>query len=258
MEKEQNLQEIDPITIGLGAAALFTAAQLVALLLQSAAFISEARHNQDNPLTKEINKILGKTKWRVLILKEKEPNAFVIGPRVIMITSGLKKILTHRELVAVMLHEAWHVKKWHVYKQVFLKYPLLAIATTIGFAAAAATGNLLMGFFIFFIMKKVVSIPYDLTVGRIQETRSDSYAIKMGYGKEMAGALEKLRKLYLKEMKSCVGVCKIINKLDQAMDEHPPLKKRIERVLKKTEMLKALAAHKASQIKKIIMQGFKK
>lgn len=260
MEKEQNLQEIDPIVIGagLGAAALLLAAQLLAVFLQGAAFMGEAKQRGDKPLTKEINKILGETKWRVLIIKDKMPNAFVVGAKVIMITTGLKKILNHRETVAVMLHEAWHVKKRHIYKQIFLKYPLLAIAATASFAIWAATQQPYTALFVFFILKKVTSIPYDLTIGRMQETGSDSYAVRMGYGKEMAGALKKLEKLYLKEMRTCTGVCKVINSIDQALDEHPPIKRRVERILKKTEMMKALMARKVSQIRKIITQGFKK
>lgn len=266
MEKEKTLQEIDPITgavvtgalVGAAIGSVLLAGQLIALLLQSLTYISEAKKKYDRELTAKINAMLGKTKWKVLIIKDKSPNAFVIGPRVIMITTGLKKMLTNRELVAVMLHEAWHVKSFHVYKQVFLKWPLLSVAAGAAFMALTAGASIYLAIFLFFIFKRVAEIPYDITVGRRQETKSDSYAVKMGYGKELASALRKLEKIYLKEMKGCVGVCKIVNKMSEAMDEHPPLKKRVERILKKTEMAKALASRKASQIKKIVMQGFKK
>lgn len=264
MEKEQNLQEIEPVsvlfgaaTIGLGAAIIMTAARLVALLLQTAVFSATAKQIHDKVLTKEINKILGKTKWKVMIIKDKSPNAFVVGPRVIMITTGLKKMLTHRELIGVMLHEAWHVKAFHVYKQIFYKFPLLAAVFTAAIATVMVGGGAWLALLIFVILRRVTEIPYDLTVGRRQETKSDSYAVKMGYGKELASALSKLEKTYLKGMKNCVGVCKIVSKIDEAIDEHPPLKKRIEKILKDSEMVKALASRNAAKIKKIVIKGFK-
>lgn len=259
MEKEETLQEIEPIlAVGLGGAAILIAGQLLAMLIQSLTFISAAKEKSDKVLTKKINEILGKSKWKVLLIKDKSPNAFVIGPRVIMITTGLKKMLTDRELTAVMLHEAWHVKSFHVYKKLLYKYPVLAATLMASFAVMASTGIPHLALLVFFILKRVASIPYDLTVGRRQETKSDSYAIKMGYGKELASALAKLEKLYLKEMKNCVGACKIISNLSEALDEHPSLKKRVERILKKTEIAKALAAGKVSQVRKIVSQGFKK
>ena len=68
----------------------------------------------------------------------------------------------------------------------------------------------------------------------MEENQTDNYAIQMGYGKDLVSIMKKFEKIYLKSMKNCTGMCKIINAIDESIDEHPVLKKRIETILRKT------------------------
>ena len=72
-------------------------------------------------------------------------------------------------------------------------------------------------------------------IGRRAENRADSYAVKYGYEKELISSLEKLEKMFNKTRPPCTGLCKIIEKINRALDEHPPIKKRIENILKAKE-----------------------
>jgi Zn-dependent protease with chaperone function len=105
-----------------------------------------------------------------------------------------------------------------------------------------------------------LKIPLTLLLYRKHEYDADNYAIKAGYGKEIASSLSKLEKAYIKATQGhkCGVICKVIRRIEEAMDEHPPIRKRIEQALKNVELMKAIAKAKISSITIIVKNFFGK
>jgi len=254
------LKEFDPIvapTVIVGTA--WIAISLAQLLFQTGIFILAAKPMTDKKLTKKINNFLKSTKWRVILIKEKAPNAFVMGPRIICITTGLQKLLTQREIMGVMLHEAWHVKDLHVYKQFMYKVPLFYLIAMSMFTVGLISGIPILGIIFAIIMFNTYEIPYNIIMGRRHEKAADSYAAKMGYGNELVSALKKLEKWYKSKVKNqpCGKVCQLANKIGDAIDEHPPIKNRIENILKSKELAKLVMKKSYIKILKFVKKGIK-
>jgi Zn-dependent protease with chaperone function len=215
-----------------------------ALFLIQSASMKDA-FKVDTKLSKRINDILNTTEWKVHVVKEKQPNAFAINGPHVFVTTGLIKLATENELTAILLHEVYHTKFNHSYKQLAYKYPLFYLCIFVAMPAAMAHSSLFIALVIFRIASLISDIPYKIIIGRMHENKADNYAIQFGYGKELVSILKKLGKIYLASMKECTGVCKAINAMDEAIDEHPPLKKRIEIVLRKTDELQSVATTKS-------------
>ena len=255
--KEENLQEFDPITSTLIYGSVAVAINLTLLLLSTKEMMKAFK--DDPKLSKLINNVLGESGWKVKVIKEKVPNAMVIGPKAIFITTGLINVLNERELIAIMLHEAYHVKDYHVVKEVAVRYPLFYIVLFIMFS----TGIVLPWYFFFInillfnIMINILIIPYNITIGRKHESDADAYSIKYGYGDDMISALNKMEKWYQKEIKKdeCGAVCRAIRKIDVMIDEHPSIKKRIEYILKEKELAKKIMKGQFKIVKNYILNG---
>lgn len=256
--QEDQIQELEPVTT----AVLYIGTKLV--ILNFAMFLLmtyslKKSMKVDKKLTKKINKILKKSKWIVHIVPDKSPNAFAIGGNHIFITTGLKKMLNEREVEAVLLHEVYHNKGLHIYKKMAYDYPLFYLmAAAAVYITVGTGGNFILGFMAFILMSKVAGIPYAISVGRRHESKADEYAIQFGYGRDLANALKKLEKQYLKLMakKECGKICQLSEKIGEAIDEHPPIKKRIETILKKADKLKAvLKTMSFKKIRDFIMKG---
>lgn len=253
------LKEFDPVTMSVIYGTALVAASITQLLYQTVIFIMATKPMMDKKLTKKINDFLKSTKWKVILIKEKSPNAFVMGPRLICVTSGLIKILNEREVMGVMLHEAWHVKDLHVYKQFMYKLPFFYLITFLVISTVVVTGIPFLGYLMAFIMYNIYDIPYQIIMGRRHERAADSYAAKLGYGDELISALNKLEKWYRSKVKSqpCGKVCQLTNKIGEAIDEHPPIKNRIENILKSKELAKLAMKKSYIKILKFIKKGIK-
>jgi Zn-dependent protease with chaperone function len=259
-EDEEKLQEFDPITIGAigaGIATFIILKELVFFFIFVAQLASQIK--VDPNLSKKLNDILKplgvKKDFKVHILPQKVPNAFTPGGKHVYMTSGLLKLLNEREVLAVLLHEVYHAIDLHVIKRMAAEFPLYYIAAPLAVAAAGGALALgpfafILGLIVFSISLSVLSLPLKLIMGRKHEYSADNYAVKAGYGKEIAGALQKLEDMITKMSagRSCGAVCKVINKIEEKMDEHPPTRKRIEVALKNTELLKAIMKGKISNI----------
>ena len=256
--QEDQIQELEPVTT----AVLYVGTKLLILnfvmfLLMS--YSLKKSMKVDKKLTTKINKILKESKWVVHIVPDKSPNAFAIGGNHIFITTGLKKILTEREVEGVLLHEVYHNRDLHIYKKMAYDYPLFYLMVAgAAFITVSTGGNFLLGFLSFILMTKVAKIPYAIIVGRRHERKADEYAVQFGYGKELVNALKKLEKQYLKLMakKECGKICQLSEKIGEAIDEHPPTKKRIEYILKKADKLKqVLKTMSFKKIRDFVLKG---
>ncbi len=257
---EEYLQKVNEINISpaVKQTALLGTVKIGFMLLMSFvlywAFISGSKI--DKELTEFFKKFLlekvgdkkASEKVTVRIFKENIPNAFVLFGNKIFITSGLLKQLTRDEAISVCLHEYFHLRSFHVWQNVIvgeLPTTYFAIYCVIKLSEKIPLGNpvliLYTEMLLFFFITTIFSIPYNLTFGRRHELQSDAFAAKYGYGPHLISALKKLDAMYQKAVqKECQGkkLCLFWIRLNEIIDEHPGLKRRIENVMSSTKVLK--------------------
>jgi len=184
-------------------------------------------------LEKKFNDIIkdGK-KWKVYVIKEDSPNAFCMIRPVMFIHSGLLKKVNDRELMAIMLHEAGHIKDMAVWKS------LAASQALYGIILLLPTGLPVVFFILFALLYNgLQTVLISRLMGRAAERKADNFAVKNGYATELISALKKIHAWSDKQIakRPCGKVCQASNKVSKTLDEHPPLEKRVEQILKQKE-----------------------
>jgi len=268
-EEKKHLQEFDPELLGVAGA--LTLAKLIYDLLIWILSAVELKHKTkiDVTITSKINKIVGKQDhYKIHIFSFNEPNAFTLGGKNLYYTTGLKKIMTEREILSIMLHEVYHSKALHVLKSMAVQYPLLMICLSLwmtffigtGAALAIAASAGVLGVFInILVFNIVISTPTildNITFGKQYEYNADSYAVKLGYGDALISAFKKIQKIENKQMKKCTGVCQGISSINHTLDAHPEIQKRIENILKQKELAKLALDRKVSALKDFLKSAF--
>lgn len=214
----------------------------------------------NDKLTRIAQKVTGENKWKVRILDSKVPNAMAlaVGTHIIFINKGLVKMLTERELIAVMLHEVKHMKTLDSLQKITIIGGLPAFLGIL--AARFAMNPTTMGLSVACSLISVLCIMFlptfvKVTLGRWHETTADSYAVKFGYGKELASTLDKMDKWVKKEeaKHECGVICRLNKKIERTFDEHPETQVRIERILQKDEVQRALISKDVPALRKAIM-----
>jgi len=266
------VEEVDPIIVyGAFAATVLIIKELILFFIFVAQIAAQTK--VDKKRSKELNDIIKKMGvkkiFSVHIVPQKEPNAFTPGGKHVYITSGLLKLLSERESMSVLLHEVYHAIDYHIIKRMATEFPLYYIAAPIAVAAATAAGiatgglaiiAIMTGTIVFSITMAFLKIPLTLLLYRKHEYDADNYAVKAGYGKEIASSLSKLEKAYIKATQGhkCGAICKVIRRIEESMDEHPPIRKRVEQALKNVELMKAIAKAKISSITVVVKNFFGK
>jgi len=259
-KKEQQLQEFDPIsmTLGIGIALGIVALQISVLYSMFWDMVKNMK--KDNKLSKELNSILKDGKnWTVMIVPENDPNAFCMIKPYVFITKGLMKMLTHREIIAVLLHEAQHINSKDLWVNLTANNTILTIVLGAAGAVGGPAGIYLV-FFAYFLLggATITRVIFNRLLGRAAEKRADSFAVKFGYGDDMVSALEKLEKWvqHATRKRECGVVCQLMDKINAAMDEHPPIKERVDHVLKKKETYEKTKGKKFLNIRSSFMNAF--
>ncbi|MFW9871766.1 MAG: M48 family metallopeptidase [Candidatus Thorarchaeota archaeon] len=235
--QEEKLTEIDPL-IGTAVAGTAYLIGSLAFFLYSVREITRSL-KVHKPLTERINMILSSgNHWVVHIYPHPMPNAFALGMgRHIFVTQGLIKMLSQRELEAVLLHEVHHNKNKDTYKHMAYKHSFFYLITFL--ALSTSSFSLPLGILSFIMMTKANNIAYALLIGRKMELKADKFSSKYGYGKDLISAFEKIDKeierMYRKQ--SCGQWCQLERKVSDLIDEHPTTKKRVETILKKSDKL---------------------
>lgn len=256
IQKEEQLQEVDPLTAGgiaLGAGTLMVLLNLIRLL----SGISDLKKSLKvhKGLSKELNDILNSgNKWSVQIVPDISPNAFAAGGTYVFITSGLLKILNKREQMAVLLHEVYHNKKKHLAKKLAYEYSLYYLLIYIISLLTPGIHLFFLALFAFQISLAILKIPYAITVGRRKEYNADAYSIRFGYADDEISALKKIETELAKMSRGqkCGVICQLVNKISHAINEHPSIQKRVERILRKKEAAVAAGRGNMSRLKKVV------
>lgn len=263
LEEIQPVQEMDPLTtVAVGTLAVGTlrlASNLISFLLITSALVKQIK--VDPKQTKQLNNILKGSKWVVHSYPEKSPNAFAIGGKHVFITTGLTKILNQKEIDAVLLHEVFHNKDLHIWKQFASDHSFFYLVVFVSLSIAFSTGLFYLGAVAFVLSNSLYRVLYNRLVGRKHEIKADEFAVKYGYGKELISALDKMEKIVQKmqSKKYCGNLCQVERKISDAIDEHPPFKKRVEMILRKTDELgKVIKSKNFAKIKKFVIGFFKK
>jgi len=244
-EQNKEIQEIiDPTLIipiaggvALGVGTIYTIGLITSILLAASLFNKSIK--VDPLLSKKINNILKSgNRWVVHKYKDATPNAFALKGNDVFITTGLIKLLNEREQTAALLHETFHNKSLHTWKQVGVESSFVYL---IVFVSITSTITIFPGlaFLVAYILKKSVNIAYARLIGRRNEIKADEFATIHGYGHDLISAFNKMEK-WAKSKKSnapCDKICQIQRKISDAIDEHPSTKKRIEIILRKTNKL---------------------
>ena len=257
--QKERIQEIEPVTlISLGVGAILVVKQIVMFFV--AASLARSQAKVETKLSKKINTIL-ETDNKYIVYKTEDlvPNAYATGGNDIFITKGLTKLLSEKEVDAVILHEVYHNKAKHIQKELAVKSPFYFLIGTVS-ATAALTALPILGFLMYFISTNVLSVSLRRIMGRRQEVNADEYAVKYGYGNELISALNKIEVLIkrFESTQQCDGVCQLVRKIDETLDEHPPFKKRVELILKNSNKLKnAISSRSFKKIKDLVVSAFK-
>jgi len=259
-KKKEKLQELDDNTkqVLKSAVLIPLAIQLATLFVMFQVF-TKLMAKEDKKLSGQLKRILKDGKnWKVMVMKEKSPNAFAMVRPYVFITTGLMKMLTPGETMAVLLHEAGHISNKDIWTDIAAKNTLLSILiTAVGSIAGPEVLVILMLIYLYG-GSSLLNIVFARTLGRFKENRADSFAVKYGYGTEMASALVKLDKLVKKMLakKPCNKICQIGRKISSSIDEHPPFKERIERVLKAKETYKQTKNKSFPAMRQYFMKAF--
>lgn len=231
-QENENLNEFGIFT---SIVLLFLGIKIVWNLTRLFIGLNQMRKNSeaDLKLSNDLFHITGK-RYDIRIFDIKDSyNAFVCGGKSIFITKDLKELLTPRELIAVCLHESKHLDNKHIYSTLFIKgsLPSLIFTTLYELFNATITTVIgpIVGRMIFCFLSLFSRVVYNRTLGRLHETTADHNAVKYGYGPDLSSALQKLIDKSNEVKTKCGPLCKIINKVEQSYDEHPPLKDRIQK-----------------------------
>jgi len=185
----------------------------------------------------------------------KDPNAFCAVGRALFYTSGLKKLLTEKEIIAVLLHEYRHFKSLDAYTNFASRFGMMLLIAKIFPSTVRASLLIPWLALYFFVLILTTGVPYKLTLGRLAEYRADSFPAKYGYAEDLISALNKLTDYY-KVNKPTSFLFAVLGKIDRILvDEHPALSRRVENILKTKELYEGNVPSRVSAIKTAVKEN---
>lgn len=212
----------------------------------------------DKKLSKKIYNITGK-KFDVRIFKEEHPAAFCFGGLTnhIFASSGLLQILNERELIAVCLHESSHIISYDSIKKMIIRIsslsvPYLFISNFANYILVKKKVNPNNFLILAVLLTCLMLFVPSLVLGKYNELKSDKYTVQFGYGRDLMSALEKLERWVLKNKIKDSKIKMFFHKIQHWYDEHPPIKKRVDKLLHDVELYESISTNNKMNVKKII------
>lgn len=229
----------------------------MALRMAGAREVSEAEAPRLHAMVREVANLANMPMPRVFIVQNDSPNAFATGrsPKraVVAVTTGIQRILSERELRAVIGHEMGHVKNRDILTSSI-------VATVAG--AIALIGNILMWSSLFgggrddnrnpllmllaIIVAPIAATLIQLGISRTREYAADRTGAEITHDPEaLASALEKLHRgtammpMEATPNQEAVSALYIVHPfagggISNLFSTHPPMEERIKRLRQMT------------------------
>jgi len=229
----------------------------MALRMAGAREVSEAEAPRLHAMIREVANLAGMPMPRVYIVQNDSPNAFATGRSpshaVVAVTTGIQRMLTERELRAVIGHEMGHVRNRDILTSSI-------VATVAG--AIALIGNILMWSSIFgggrgenrnpllmlvaILVAPIAASMIQLGISRTREYSADRTGAEITHDPEsLASALEKLQKgvqyvpMEATPNQQAVSALYIVHPFKgggaaNLFSTHPPMEERIRRLRRMT------------------------
>jgi len=225
----------------------------MALRMAGAKEVSEAEAPRLHAMIREVANLSGMPMPRVYIVQNDSPNAFATGRNpshaVVAVTTGIQRLLTERELRAVIGHEMGHVRNRDILTSSI-------VATVAG--AISLIGNILMWSSIFggnrdenrnpllmlvaILVAPIAASMIQLGISRTREYAADRTGAEITHDPEsLASALEKLQRgvqyvpMDATPNQEAVSALYIVHPFKgggaaNLFSTHPPLEERIKRL----------------------------
>lgn len=223
----------------------------MALRMAGARQVSEAEAPRLHAMVREVANLASMPMPRVFIVENNSPNAFATGRSpsraVVAVTTGIQRILTERELRAVIGHEMGHVKNRDILTSSI-------VATVAG--AIALVGNILMWSSLFgrgdnrnpllmllaIIVAPIAATLIQLGISRTREYAADRTGAEITHDPDaLASALEKLHRgvevlpMEATPNQEAVSALYIVHPfrgggMANLFSTHPPMEERIKRL----------------------------
>ncbi|MBE7518804.1 MAG: zinc metalloprotease HtpX [Thermoflexaceae bacterium] len=229
----------------------------MALRMAGAREVSESEAPRLHAMVREVANLANMPMPRVFIVQNDSPNAFATGRSpsraVVAVTTGIQRILSERELRAVIGHEMGHVKNRDILTSSI-------VATVAG--AIALIGNILMWSSLFgggrddnrnpllmllaIIVAPVAATLIQLGISRTREYAADRTGAEITHDPEaLASALEKLHRgaammpMEATPNQEAVSALYIVHPfagggMANLFSTHPPMEERIKRLRQMT------------------------
>lgn len=175
----------------------------------------------------------------VYVCNNKHPNAYAIGTRSVVVTTGLLGVVSDEELEGLLAHEVGHIMNRDSVKRMaaqvlnsagnIASWVMVGVLAFFAFLGDLAGGRGLVALVvgvIALILKmalRVVQYLLDLgmlAVGRLEEYRADAYAKSLGFGPGLVSFLDRMQ--YIEQLPQ--GLWAAISRT------HPPTAERIRRL----------------------------
>ena len=227
-----------------------------ALKMAGAREVSEAEAPQLHSMVREVANLAGMPMPRVFVVQNDSPNAFATGrspqKAVVAVTTGIQRILTERELRAVIGHEMGHVKN----RDILTSSIVATIAGAISLIAqilmwSSIFGGRRQGGNPFIMLAIILLAPISATliqlgISRTREYSADRTGAEVTHDPEaLASALEKLHQgVAMRPMEAtpnneAVSALYIVHPfkgggMQNLFSTHPPMEERIRRLREMT------------------------
>ncbi len=223
----------------------------MALRMAGAREVSEAEAPRLHAMVREVANLANMPMPRVFVVQNHSPNAFATGRSpsraVVAVTTGIQRLLTERELRAVIGHEMGHVKNRDILTSSI-------VATVAG--AIALIGNILMWSSLFgrgdnrnpllmllgIIVAPIAATLIQLGISRTREYAADRTGAEITHDPDaLASALEKLHRgvevlpMEATPNQEAVSALYIVHPfrgggMANLFSTHPPMEERIKRL----------------------------
>ena len=225
----------------------------MALRMAGAREVSEAEEPQLHAMIREVANLAGMPMPKVYVIATETPNAFATGrnPKhaVVAVTTGIRRILTDRELRAVIGHEMGHVKN----RDILTSSIVATVAGAISMIASVLMWTSLFGgnrgrnpfiTLAIILLAPLAATLLQLGISRTREYAADRTGAEITHDPEaLASALLKLeRGVALRPMEEtpqqeAVSALYIVHPfagggMSKLFSTHPPTGERVERLRK--------------------------